>query len=315
MSYGVNRKADEALDRLAALPGMYQVKQQVEQMIQLAKVAKLRERHRLKTRPQSQHMIFTGNPGTGKTTAARLIGEAFAAIGLLKTDQEEVPFVEIHHSSIASPHVGEAEKTMAAKFKSARGGVIFIDEAYSFVGKSDHRTDEKVIATIVQCIEDMRDEVVVIAAGYTNKMSEFLRSNPGLPSRFPTTIDFPDYSVADLIRIAQQMLKDQEYQASPDYLEALSSVLWIEKSRKGFGNARTVRNHVERSIRRHAVRISSISIPSRNDLVTLLSSDLVYSVSEVKKTEKDILKQIILDAQNRLFEIDLKEVLQGQQSH
>ena len=310
MDFEINQEAQNALNRLAALPGMQQVQQQVEQMIQFARVAKLRAKHRLKSQAQSHHMLFTGNPGTGKTTAARLIGEAFAAIGLLKRTGGDVPFVEVHHSKIAGGVVGESEKNMTAAFKKARGGVLFIDEAYSFVGKADHKVDEKVVATIVQCIEDMRDEVVVIAAGYSNKMKEFMAFNPGLPSRFPTTIHFADYSVPDLIRITKQMIGDQDFQATPDYYDALTSVLWIEKAKPNFGNARTVRNHVERSIRQQAVRVSQLPNPARLDLTMLLARDLVYSVRDVRAAEKEALTKIVRDAQTRLMVLDFMEISQ-----
>ncbi|RNB94419.1 AAA family ATPase [Brevibacillus parabrevis] len=207
----LERRAREALERLGALPGMFAVKNQVEQMIQFAKISKLRERQGLKTTPQSNHMVFKGNPGTGKTTAARLIGEAFAALGMLKTSHDEPPFVEIHHADVTHPHVGQAERTIKDKFKEAKGGVLFIDEAYAFVaGESSHKTGDKVIAAIVQLMEDMRDEIVVIAAGYPEDMAEFLNENPGLRSRFPTTIHFADYEVSDLIQIAAFFCSERE---------------------------------------------------------------------------------------------------------
>lgn len=309
MEYSINERARDALSRLAAMPGMAQVKEQVEQMVQYRRIAELRKQNRLKAQPQTNHMVFLGNPGTGKSTAARLIGEAFAEIGLLKHQNGSVPFVEISHGTITDSLVGASEKKVASKFKEARGGVLFIDEAYAFIGKAEHRHDDKVIATMVQLIEDMRDEIVVIAAGYPKNMAEFLSFNPGLASRFPTTIHFPDYDVPELIRIAQQMLQEQEYQPAQDYLEALASVLWIEKSRPGFGNARTVRNHVERSIRRQAIRVSQLPQPSRKDLATLTAQDLVVSPQGLAGSEREALNKIIRDAQGRLLELDLKAII------
>lgn len=297
------------MDRLAAMPGMLQVKDQVEQMVQYRRVAELRKQSRLKTRPQSNHMIFTGNPGTGKTTAARLIGEAFAEIGLLKRQSADIPFVEISQGTITDGIVGASEKKLAGKFKEAKGGVLFIDEAYAFIGKADHRHDEKVIASMVQLIEDMREDIVVIAAGYPRNTAEFLAFNPGLSSRFPTTIHFPDYSVPDLIRIAQQMLTDQEYSADRDYLDALAAVLWIEKSKPNFGNARTVRNHVERSIRKQAIRVSGLPQPSRKELASLAAADLVHAPLELEALEKAALQKIINDAHVRLWALDLRSIL------
>lgn len=305
----INQKAHEALNKLAAMPGMQGVKDQIEQMIQYRRIAELRKQNSLKISPQSNHMVFTGNPGTGKTTAARLIGKAFVEIGLLKSRDKSVPFVEVHHSMITHPHVGEAEKRMVAKFKEAQGGVLFIDEAYAFVGNSDARTSEKVVATMVQYIEDMRDQIVVIAAGYPKNMAEFLSFNPGLASRFPTTIHFPDYEIPDLVQVGQQMLLEQEYQGTQEFYEALASVMWIEKSKANFGNARTVRNHIERSIRRQAMRVSRLPQPSRKELATLTAEDLAHSPQGVQSSEKEALRKIIKDAQARLFTLDLKELL------
>ncbi len=308
MDYTVNQKARDALNRLAAMPGMAAVKDQVEQMVQLKRVTELRKQNRLKTETQTNHMVFTGNPGTGKTTAARLIGEAFVEIGLLRRAGEKIPFVEISNADITHPHVGESEKAVTAKFKQAKGGVLFIDEAYSLIGRGEHGTDMKVVAAIVRYLEDMRDEIMVIAAGYPKDMAKFLNFNSGLASRFPTTIHFPDYSMPELVQIAQKMLTDQEYHAGPDYLDALTSVLWIEKSRPNFGNARTVRNHVERSIRKHAVRVSQMPQPSRKDLALVTVADLVHSVQAVKNSEKETLQESIKAAQARLFELDIREL-------
>lgn len=308
MEYIGNQKARDALNKLAAMPGMAAVKDQVDQMVQLKRVSDLRKQHRLKSDPQTNHMIFTGNPGTGKTTAARLIGEAFVEIGLLKRSGEKIPFVEISNSDIANPHVGESEKAITAKFKQAKGGVLFIDEAYSLIGRGEHGVDMKVVAAIVRFLEDMRDEIMVIAAGYPKDMVKFLNFNSGLASRFPTTIHFPDYSVPELLQIAQKMLTDLEYHAGHDYLDALASVLWIEISRPNFGNARTVRNHVERSIRKQAARVSRMPKPSRVDLARVTAVDLVHSVQAVKNSEKEVLQETIKAAQARLFELDLREL-------
>ncbi|WFR64176.1 AAA family ATPase [Paenibacillus amylolyticus] len=306
--YQVNEKAKDALNRLTSLPGMHAIKEQVDEMVHFSRIAALRKKHRLKTSTQTNHMIFTGNPGTGKTTAARLIGEAFAEIGLLKrADKKEIPFVEIHQSMIAAPHVGEAERALVAKFNEARGGVLFIDEAYAFTPSKEtsHRQADTVLATMVQCIEDMRDEVVVIAAGYPEDMAKFIKANPGLASRFPTTIHFPDYPVPELVQIGFQMCIDQEYQPDNAYLDALASVLWIEKGKPNFGNARTVRNQVERSIRRQSMRVSQMQNPTRKDLATLTAVDLVHSVEGVKGTEVDVLHRTIKEAQARIFVLDL----------
>jgi stage V sporulation protein K len=304
-----------ALEKLGRLPGMFEVKKQVEQIIQFNRVSKLRERHGLRNDQQSMHLVFTGNPGTGKTTAARLIGEAFASMGLLKSDEKReghVPFVEIHQADITSKFVGDSEKNIVNKFKKARGGVIFIDEAYSFIGgDSKHKTDEKIVATIVQLMEDLRDEVMVIAAGYAKEMDEFLDSNPGLRSRFSNTVDFPNYSVPDMMAIAQSMFGEREYVANKEYLSKLADRLHIEKDKKGFGNARTVRNIVEQSIRIQSVRLSRMSNPSREDLLTVTVLDIEMPSVAKRVGEKEALQKAMAEIQGRLLEIELREIVAG----
>jgi stage V sporulation protein K len=265
-----------ALNCLYSMPGMKAVKDQVEQMVSLNRIAKMRKDAGLKHQEQSLHMIFTGNPGTGKTTAARLIGQAFAEMGLLKAKQDHIPFVEVHHVDVESSLVGEAEKNIAEKFEKARGGVLFIDEAYAFIGRAKHRSDEKNMAVIVQKMEDLRDEVLVIAAGYPKEMEEFLDFNPGLRSRFSTVIHFPDYRIDELVEIARMMCAERDYSMSEGFASKLRARLEEERGMRGFGNARTVRNIIEQSIRRHAVRVSGLVMPSRKDLTTLHDVDLEW---------------------------------------
>ncbi|NRG43325.1 AAA family ATPase [Bacillus sp. CRN 9] len=301
----------KALKELGALTGMQEIKKQVEQIIQLHRISKLRKNHGLKNQSQSLHMVFTGNPGTGKTTAARLVGKAFAAAGILKIpkDTDGIPFVEIHHADVTSKYVGDAEKTIVEKFKEARGGVVFIDEAYAFTpSKDSEKGSEKVVAAMVQMLEDMRDEVLVIAAGYSHEMDLFLDSNPGLRSRFSSTIHFPDYSVPDMIQIAQSMLKDRDYYPDNRYLEMLSNRLWTDKDEKGFGNGRTVRNIIEESIRLHSVRVSQIPSPSRDDLTVLTNLDIKLPHQEVL-SEKDMLYKALNQIQGRLLDLELKELI------
>lgn len=302
-------KAKKALDKLSTLPGMRAIKDQVEQMIQFARVSKIRRQQGLKVLNQSNHMVFAGNPGTGKTTAARLIGEAYAAMGLLKTDHDEIPFIEVHHADVTHPHVGQAERTIKALFEKARGGVLFIDEAYAFIGgESTHNTGDKVIAAIVQLMEDMREEIMVIAAGYSEDMDEFLDSNPGLRSRFTSTVHFDDYSMRDLIAIAQSMCKDREYVPSVEYLELLSRHLLEIRMKPGFGNGRTVRNIVERSIRIQSVRVSQLLNPTKNDLALLIDADLGVNQQDTPR-EKDALLKLAHEINGRLLELELKELL------
>ncbi|MDQ0269960.1 AAA family ATPase [Cytobacillus purgationiresistens] len=302
----------KALKELGSLTGMQEIKKQAEQIIQLHRISKLRKNHGLKNQSQSLHMVFTGNPGTGKTTAARLVGKAFAAAGILKIPKgsDEIPFVEIHHADVTSKYVGDAEKTIVEKFKQARGGVVFIDEAYAFTPSKDSEkgSGEKVVAAMVQMLEDMRDEVLVIAAGYSQEMDHFLDSNPGLRSRFSSSVHFPDYSVPDMIQIAQSMLIDRDYYPNNQYLGVLSNRLWTDKDKKGFGNGRTVRNIIEESIRLHSVRVSQIPSPSKNDLTVLTNLDIKLPHQEVL-SEKDMLYKALNQIQGRLLDLELKELI------
>ncbi|MGM0776933.1 MAG: AAA family ATPase [Bacillota bacterium] len=304
----------KALQKLGVLPGMLEVKKQVEQIIQFHRVSKLRAQQGLKTQKQSLHMVFTGSPGTGKTTAARLVGEAFAVMGILKSQQKgstKIPFIEIHHADVTSKFVGDAEKAIKKKFNEARGGVVFIDEAYAFIdGDSNHKSDDKVVAAIVQLMEDLREEVMVIAAGYSAEMGKFLDSNPGLRSRFSNTVHFPDYSVPDMIRIAQTMLSDRDYWPDNEFLDLLAKRLWSEKDKNGFGNARTVRNILEQSIRMQSVRVSQIPSPNREDLSLLTKLDIQIPEQEIL-SEKEILQKAMQQIQGRLFELELKELTAG----
>lgn len=304
----------KALQQLGILPGMLEIKKQVEQIIQFHRVSKLRAQKGLKSQSQSLHMVFTGSPGTGKTTAARLVGEAFAVMGILKSPQKgngKIPFIEIHHADVTSKFVGEAEKTIKKKFNEAKGGVVFIDEAYAFIdGESAHKSDDKVVAAIVQLMEDLREEVMVIAAGYSAEMGKFLDSNPGLRSRFSNTVHFPDYSVPDMIRIAQTMLSDRDYRPDNEFLDLLAKKLWSEKDKNGFGNARTVRNILEQSIRMQSVRVSQIPSPTREDLSFLTKLDIQIPEQEIL-SEKEILQKAMQQIQGRLFELELKELTAG----
>jgi len=304
----VNHKAKRALDQLGALPGMSSVKSQVEQMTQFARISKLRERNGLKAEPHSNHMVFTGNPGTGKTTAARLIGQAFAALGLLKSNTDDPPFVEVHHSDVESEFVGLAEKNMKQKFQDASGGVLFIDEVYTFLGTSPSKSSEKLVGTIVQMLEDMRDEIVVIVAGYPEETEQFLDCNPGLRSRFSNTINFPDYEAKELIRIAEYMCSERDYSMTAEFRQRLHQQLKKEKLQPNFGNARTVRNLIEQAIKKQSVRVHCLSNPGRRDLVLLTGEDIQFEKKEIPN-EKIVLTKTLQRIQDRLQEIEFENLL------
>jgi stage V sporulation protein K len=292
------RMYDEALKELKALDGMDTVQEKIMEALALSNIFKAREKHSLRNEQHALHMIFTGNAGTGKTTIARLVGKLFVGAGLLKkgdfkrtkTDLEqrsfgggststpvgEVPFVECSNADISSAFWGEDEKRMLQKFDDSNGGVLFIDEAYSLISRSGHRSGEKVSAVIVTEMENRRDNVCVIAAGYPKEMEEFAQYNTGLASRFATVINFPNYSVPQLLKIAHGMSQDRDYKMSEDYKTKLAERLEKERLLYTFGNARTVRNIIEESIRKHAKRVYEKhgSSPARDILITLEKEDM-----------------------------------------
>lgn len=277
-------KAKKALDRLSALPGMQSVKGQIEEMIALNKINEKRRNMGLKTEFQSLHMVFAGEPGTGKTTAARLIGEAFIHMGMLKTNQDIPPFVEVHHDDIESRYVGGAEENMKRKFEEARGGVLFIDEVYAFAGP--HHYHKTLLANLVSMIEDMRDEVLVIVAGYHDEVQDFLDANPGIRSRFSNFIEFPRYEMETLQQIADLMAKDRDYSLNASYHMHLRDRLKKEMELDTFGNGRTVRNILEHSIRLHSLRMVGIDNPSKDQLMCLTGLDIETKVKIPERKHK-----------------------------
>ena len=289
----------EAMEELNALDGMGNVKDKIEEALALSKTFLAREKHGLKNTQHALHMIFTGNAGTGKTTVARIVGKLFFGAGLLKkgnfektkTDRErvyghgegpsnkpieDVPFVECSNADISSAFWGEDEKNMKKKLDQANGGVLFLDEAYSMISRSGHRSGEKVMAVLVQEMENRRNSVCVIGAGYPKEMEEFIQYNTGLASRFSTVINFPNYDVPALLKIADGMATDRDYKMSEDYRVLLAERLEKERLHPHFGNARTVRNVIEESIRIHAKRVYDAfgSSPSREQLITLEKTDI-----------------------------------------
>lgn len=289
---------DEAMAELEALDGMEEVQEKIKGALALSKIFQAREKHNLKNENHALHMIFTGNAGTGKTTVARIVGRLFYGAGLLtkgnykktSTDTERhfgtpisssikydgVPFVECSNSDISSAYWGEDEKRMKQKLDEANGGVLFLDEAYSMISRSGHRSGEKVMAVLVQEMENRRNHVCVIGAGYPAEMEEFIQYNTGLASRFATVINFPNYAIPQLLNIAMGMAKDRDYVMSEEYKLALAQRLEKERLLYTFGNARTVRNIIEESIRKHAKRVFDKygSTPAREILITLEKEDM-----------------------------------------
>lgn len=252
--------------------GLGTVKKYIKNLENNVIIRKLRENRGLKNGNLSMHMVFTGNPGTGKTTIARIVAKYLKAIGILSTGQ----LVEVTRADLVAQYVGQTAPKTTAAIKSAVGGVLFIDEAYSlYRGKNDEYGIEA-IDTIVKGIEDYRDNLVVILAGYTKEMEELMKVNPGLKSRFPNTIHFDDYSSDDMWKIAEITTQNKGYRISESCYEAMIDVFDRHqiKGRNDSGNGRLVRNMIESAILRQSQRIS---MDVSQDLELLLPEDFGFT--------------------------------------
>ncbi len=264
---------DELMEQLDSLVGLETVKKEVKNLMNLVKVRKLRQDNDLPVPPMSLHMVFLGNPGTGKTTVARLISGLYAAIGVLSKGQ----LVEVDRSGLVAGYVGQTALKTQEVIQSALGGVLFIDEAYSLSSGGENDFGRESIETLLKAMEDHRDDLIVIVAGYTGPMEGFITSNPGLESRFNRYFYFPDYDGKQLMEIFRIQCKKNSYTLTPDAEKAalkLFEEMYEERS-DNFGNGRDVRNCFEDMIVRQANRVAAMDNPSRDDLVSVLPEDLM----------------------------------------
>ena len=266
---------EAALAELASLVGLTGVKRQVNTQVNLIQVQRMRANLGMKTANVSKHMAFLGNPGTGKTTVARLLARIYRALGVLRTGQ----LVEVDRSGLVRGYVGQTATRTQEVIEQAMGGLLFIDEAYALtVHKGENDFGQEAVDTLLKAMEDHRDDLVVVVAGYTNLMEQFLDSNPGLRSRFATTIMFDDYSADQLLDILHLNLAKQEYQLSPAAEKAAWEMIKRRVAHKpeNFANARDVRNFMERAIANHAVRVAGLEGAAQNKelLSTLEPEDL-----------------------------------------
>ena len=261
------RTLEELLAELDGLVGLKAVKAEIHRQVALLKVEAKRAAAGLKTPSMTRHLVFVGNPGTGKTTVARLVGGIYRALGLLSKGQ----LVEVDRSELVAGYLGQTAMKTADVVKSAKGGVLFIDEAYSLSGD---QYGTEAIDTLVKEMEDKRDDLVVIVAGYPVPMEIFVAQNPGLSSRFRTTIDFVDYSDEELIGIFRLLAAGADYDVT-DAVEARFRELLADIERgPAFGNGRWSRNILEAAIGRHAWRLRDVEDPSIEELRTLQPEDL-----------------------------------------
>ena len=248
---------EELLAELDSLIGLDGVKREVHSLINLIKIRKMREQHDLKVMDMSFHMVFTGNPGTGKTTVARLVAKIYKQLGFLSQGQ----LVETDRSGLVAGYVGQTAGKVTEVVKSALGGILFIDEAYALARKGmDNDFGREAIDTLVKLMEDNRDDLVVIVAGYTDEMHDFLTSNPGLISRFNKYIDFPDYTDDELMAILAMNARKQGYVIAQEANHVVRGMLesMSVSDRLDFGNARGMRNTLEKLVQEQANRLAGL---------------------------------------------------------
>lgn len=261
----------EVLDELGRLVGLESVKQDVSTMVKVMQMVRQRIEAGLPSPPLSRHLVFAGNSGTGKTTVARLYGRILAAVGMLSRGH----LVEADRGSLVGEYVGHTAPKTTAVFRRALGGVLFIDEAYALTpGGQGSDFGREAIATLVKLMEDHRDDVVVIVAGYPDEMERFIDVNPGLASRFTRTLVFDDYDAEELGRIVEWQASQHQYDLPEDTRGALLEYFDSLVRDDRFGNGRTARQTFQRMTERHAQRVVELIGPTTEDLVRLLPEDL-----------------------------------------
>ncbi|GIN57749.1 stage V sporulation protein K [Lederbergia ruris] len=257
------------------LVGMTQIKKMMKEVYAWIYINKRREEAGLKSGQQVLHMMFKGNPGTGKTTVARLIGKLFQKMDILPKGH----LIEAERADLVGEYIGHTAQKTRDLIKKATGGVLFIDEAYSLGRGGEKDFGKEAIDTLVKHMEDKQNEFILILAGYSHEMDYFLSLNPGLHSRFPLVFHFPDYTANELMEIGRRMVGEKEYILSKEAEAKLKDHLLYVKGVKGehFSNGRYVRNLIEKAIRSQAMRLLSESHLDKNILATLMSEDFNFS--------------------------------------
>ena len=276
----------DPMEELEALVGLTTIKADVKELMAFVKIQKMRQDAGLKSVPVSLHLVFTGNPGTGKTTVARIIGRLYKQIGVLSKGQ----LVEVDRSGLVAGYVGQTALKTQEQIKKAMGGVLFIDEAYALAQKDD-AFGQEAIDTVLKAMEDHRDDLVVIVAGYTKPMEKFINSNPGLKSRFNKYFEFPDYTIDELESIFYLNCTKYDYVVEEEAKKQIRARIISRKMlrQENFANAREVRNMFEDIITNQARRVAEMENPTHEDMMKITLMDLSEDIGD-KTDSKEIEK-------------------------
>ena len=271
---------EDMKDLLAELDGyigLQTVKEEVHNLINMASVYQLRRQHDLPTTDMSLHLVFTGNPGTGKTMMARMMARIYRSLDILSRGQ----LVEVDRSGLVAGYVGQTAIKTQKVIEKAMGGVLFIDEAYALNGRSENDFGQEAIHTILKAMEDHRDDLVVIVAGYTDLMDRFIHSNPGLESRFNRFLLFDDYTTDEMVDIFRMQCKKGCYQLTEEARPLIRDYIAEESADDSFGNARGVRNLFEHVLVAQNNRLATMEKITREDLMTITADDVLRARGKV----------------------------------
>lgn len=265
-------KIEELLGEFDSLIGLKEIKNLLKEIAAFVEIQKQRTSLGLVAEPMTLHMLFKGSPGTGKTTVARLTGKLFKELGILSKGH----LIEVDRADLVGEYIGHTAHKTKEQLKKAMGGILFIDEAYSLARGGERDFGKEATDILVRMMEDKRDDLIIILAGYTHEMDAFIRSNPGLKSRFPFQLEFPNYTVLELVAISEMMLDKRQYYFESDAKVAMEKLLRKEmlQGNVSSGNARFVRNIIEKAIRRQSVRLVKKEFLTKGELMAITYYDL-----------------------------------------